>query len=66
MCGSSRKGSRELAHVVMAACSAGADDRRDLAGAVGAFPDCNLLRGRLKSVAGASSQEPWMLVEEGA
>lgn len=52
--------------MVMAACSAGADDRRDLAGAVGAFPDCNLLRGRLKSVAGASSQEPWMLVEEGA
>lgn len=32
--------------MVTAACSAGADDRRDLAGAVGAFPDCNLLKGK--------------------
>lgn len=43
---SSQGGSRELAHVAVAACSAGAEDSQDLAVAVGAFPDCNLLKGK--------------------
>lgn len=49
VCGSSQGGSRELAHVVVAACSAGAEDSRDLAVVVGAFPDCNLLKGKAEN-----------------
>lgn len=40
------KGSCELAHTAVAACSAGAEDSQDLAVAVGAFPDCNLPKGK--------------------
>lgn len=60
------RGSCELAPMAVAACSAGAEDSWDLAGAVGGFLTVTHLRGRLKSVSGASSQEHWVLVEEAA
>lgn len=46
VCRSSQGGSCELAHMVVATCSAGAEDSRDPAVAVGAFPDRNLLKGK--------------------
>lgn len=65
MCESSQGDSCELALVALAAYSAGAEDSRDLAIAADRFLTVTCLRGRLKSVARASSQERWMLVEEG-
>lgn len=44
--GPAKGDSRELVYVAVAACSACAEDSHDLALAVGAFPDCNLLKGK--------------------
>jgi len=57
------RGSCELAHVAVAACSASAEDSWNLAAAVGAVPDCNLLKGKPEIC--CRSKQPGALGEGG-